>query len=98
MRPFVNFYKWNYAFQILEPYTRQPLFNERAYKLWLIIKYGRHRGEDNFDYYEAIIKARKKLSREDWCELFTAKERVNFQILDYKPLRYLYCKTCGSTE
>lgn len=97
-RYFITFHKWNYALQVLEPYTREPLFNERAYRLWLIVKYGRHRGKDNFDYYKEIIEAMKKLSEETWCELFTAKERLNFQVLDYKPLRYLYCETSGSEE
>ena len=97
-RYFGVFHKWEYALKILKPYTKEEQFNESAYKLWAIIKYGRYKSRDSFDYYKALIHARKKLSKQAWCELFTAKERVNFQVLDYKPLRYLYCKTCGSGE
>jgi len=97
-RYFITFYKWEYALKVLKPLTREGKFNKRAYKLWLIIKYARYQNQNSFDYYKELIGARKKLSKEAWCKLFTAKERVNFQALDYKPLRYLYCKTCSSRK
>gem|GEM_PF-1454641 len=95
-RYFVSFRKWEYALKVLEPLTKEPLYEPRAYRLWLIIRYGNYNKNADFDYYREIIRARKKLSDQQWCRLFTGNERVNFQILDYQPLRMLYCKTCGS--
>ncbi len=94
-RYFVLFEKWNHALSLLEPYTHEPMFDKRAYKLSLIIRYSQYKRDAGFDYYKEIFEARKKLPRKEWCELFTADERINFQILDYQPLRMLYCETCS---
>jgi len=94
-RYFVLFERWNYALSVLEPFTREPLFDPRAYKLSLIIRYGEYKQNAGFDHYKEIIEARKKLPKKDWCQLFTAGERINFQVLDYQPLRMLYCETCA---
>lgn len=94
-RYFVLFHQWDYALSVLEPYSHEPMFDKRAYKLSLIIRYSQYKRDAGFDYYKEIFEARKKLPRKEWCELFTGDERINFQILDYQPLRMLYCETCS---
>jgi hypothetical protein len=42
--------------------------------------------------YQPLFEAAGWLSPQDFCSLFETHDRINFQVLNYEPLRNLYCR------
>lgn len=92
-RLFMTFLAYDYATGILEPLIMPEVTDNEAYRLWLKIFYVKNGVRDlKPEWYEPLFKAASVLSPADFCKLFEEEERINFQILDYRPLWDLYCK------
>ncbi len=93
-RLFMTFLAYDYATGILEPLILPEVTDQEAYSLWLKIYYVKNGVRDlKPAMYEPLFKAASVLSPSSFCKLFEEEERINFQILDYKPLWDLYCKS-----
>lgn len=92
-RLFMTFLAYDYATGILAPLISPEVTDYEAYSLWLKIFYVKNGVRDlKPELYEPLFKAASVLSPSSFCKLFEEEERINFQILDYKPLWDLYCK------
>ena len=90
----IAFRKYDYARKLLEPIISKPEPDVNAYKLYLHLLYSGQAPMNNSDYYQEIITSAETLSDEDWCGLFLDECRITFQLLDYEPLRNLFCLKC----
>jgi hypothetical protein len=90
---FLSFQKYKLATDLLDPIVIPGNRDKEAYILWLKIHYAQT-GIENlpFSEYQLLFEAADWLPPEDFCRLFEADDRINFQILDYEPLHTLYCK------
>lgn len=96
-RLFMTFLAYDYATGILEPLIKPEVIDNEAYRLWLKIFYVKNGVHDlKPELYGPLFKAASVLSPADFCKLFEEEERINFQILDYKPLWDLYCKNLSN--
>jgi hypothetical protein len=74
-------------------------YNKEAFVLYLKLYYsGLITLGNETEYYENILKASDILPTEEWLGLFQGSCRINFQLLDYEPLRNLYCAKKISLE
>ena len=91
-RLFIAFRMYNLAFQLLEPVVKSHSFHKEAFILYLKLYYSGMIGvSTSEDYYSQLIEASNYLTDEEWLGLFEGPCRINFQNLNYKPLRMLYC-------
>ena len=89
---FIHFRLYDFAFDIIQPAAGLHLYFKEAYVLYLKLYYsGLVHLDDVTDYYEMILDASDILPTEEWLGLFQDSCRINFQLLEYKPLRDLYC-------
>ncbi|MBN2212937.1 MAG: CAP domain-containing protein [Bacteroidales bacterium] len=91
-RFFIHFRLYDFAFESILPAAGLNPYYKEAYILYLKIYYsGLVKQENTTGYYEQILNASSVLSTEEWLGLFEGPCRINFQLLDYEPLRDLYC-------
>ncbi len=91
-RLFILFRLYNFAFQLLEPVIQSNSFYKEAYILDLKLYYsGMIVNPSLKEYYSRLIEASDFLTDKEWTGLFEGPCRINFQNLNYKPLRMLYC-------
>ena len=96
---FIHFRLYDFAYDIILPAAGFHPFDKEAFILYLKLYYsGLVQIEDMTEYYEAILDASDILSTEEWLGLFEGSCRINFQLLDYEPLRDLYCAKKRSLE
>jgi hypothetical protein len=91
---FVAFRKFDYAKKMIEPLVFRETPYSDAYVLYLHLHYTGQIPLNNTEYFEEIMKASDFLSEKEWCGLFLEKCRITFQLMDYEPLRNLFCIKC----
>ncbi len=96
---FIHFRLYDFAFDIILPAAGFHPYYKDAYVLYLKLYYSGLIQHDNMTkYYENILNASDILSTEEWLGLFQDSCRINFQLLDYRPLRDLFCAKKRSLE
>jgi hypothetical protein len=98
-RFFIQFRLYDFAFEVILPAAGFHPYNKEAFVLYLKLYYsGLITLGNETEYYENILKASDILPTEEWLGLFQGSCRINFQLLDYEPLRNLYCAKKISLE
>ena len=88
----ILFESYDLAFNLIKDLYDNGTDNKEIITSYLILKYSNNNITD--DFYLLFLLA-EEFSSEDWCNLFTGSNRINFQILDYEIMRDFYCKQCG---
>lgn len=98
-RFYIHLRLYDFAYDIILPAAGFDPYYKDAFVLYLKIYYSgliKHDNKEN--YYENILNASDILPVEEWLNLFHDTCRINFQLLDYEPLRGLYCAKKKSLE
>jgi hypothetical protein len=91
-RFFIHFRLYDFAYETILPAAGLHPYDKEAFILHLKLYYsGLIQLENKSGYYTDILDASDILSTEEWLGLFEGSCRINFQLLDYEPLRDLYC-------
>lgn len=91
-RFFIHLRLYDFAYETILPAAGLHPYYKEAFILHLRLYYsGLIQLEDKTGYYTDILDASDILSTEEWLGLFEGSCRINFQLLDYEPLRSLYC-------
>ena len=89
---FIYFRLYDFAYDVILPAVSLNSFDKEAFILYLKLYYsGMITRYDEKGYYDNILNASDILEPEDWLGLFEGPCRINFQLLDYEPLRNIYC-------
>ncbi|MFN8207501.1 MAG: CAP domain-containing protein [Bacteroidales bacterium] len=89
----LTFQKYDLANSLLEPIISLPARDKQGYILWLKIYYATTGIEDlAYSDYQPLFEAAEWLAPQEFCSLFETHDRINFQLLNYEPLRNLYCR------
>ena len=91
----IVFKKYDYARKLLEPLVNRPAPDINSYKLFLHLVYSGQITTNNSDYYNDIINSADIIPTDEWCGLFLDNCRITFQLMDFEPLRNLFCIKCG---
>ncbi len=96
---FIHFRMYDFAYDVIIPAAGFHPYYQDAFILYLKLYYsGLVIHENVTEYYENILNASDILPVEEWLGLFQDSCRINFQLLDYEPLRNLYCAKKRSLE
>jgi hypothetical protein len=60
--------------------------------------YHHHQEYHDVTYANWLMSCITKLNQDQWCGMFVGKYNISFQVLDYEPLRKVYCRLCGDYE
>ena len=91
-RFFIYLRLYDFAYETILPAAGLHPYYKEAFILHLKLYYsGLIHLENKTGYYANILDASEILSTEEWLGLFKGSCRINFQLLDYEPLRDLYC-------
>ncbi len=89
---FIRFRLYDFAFDVITPAAGFDPYCKEAFVLYLKLYYsGLVKLDSMKNYYNNILNASDILPTEEWLKLFEGSCRINFQLLDYEPLRSLYC-------
>ena len=91
-RYFIEFRRFDQAYNMLLPAINSGEFNKEAYILYLKLFYSGNVVVDDPEYYNKLIKAAGILNADDWVNLFRGDCRINFQVFDYEDLWKLFCR------
>lgn len=93
-RLFIEGNRRNLARDILEPLIIKEHPDPEVFSLYLKLSYSHSDENPDTYFYMQLLDARNKLSNKDWCKLFKAPEALEFQVLDNKAVREIYCEVC----
>ncbi len=89
---FIAFNHFDWAKELLEPLALRDDFIDEALILYTKLKISCY--NDQKDSYQFLMDIAEKLPENMWCSMFIGDCNINSQILDYEPLKLLYCQKC----
>ncbi len=91
---FITFKQYERSISILEPLIAIPEKQQAAYMLYLKLYDQLQMAGKRNNSELLLIESIDKLSKKEWCSLFSGSCKIRFQIFEHQTLKNLYCEHC----